>query len=278
MLIDKNITIDLNRRFQSLPIINLHQGDDGGAQIVITVLKDGEPFALTGITAKYKATLAGFLAIEEEQTATVSGNTITVPVSDEMTATGGLLRIEISLTDTNSNLLYTQNIRAYVEESIITPDTTVDVQTSTIAALINSKYPAANVQAAQGNMTPTAGFADYIGPLIKSARYSLLRIENLYFYDIIIIFHQGEPLGDYKSYYTFQSLPVSTTGKTLCGISAQRVTRRNFTANIPGYATTTKTVGVALQGSWVNIYFPSAEKTFAEDEAIVIRAVLYANS
>ena len=134
MTIDKNITVDLNR-VQPHKIVKIHEGDVNSVYLVLTVTKDGQAVSLSGLTIKYDATIAGFLA-EQDASGTVSGNTIRVPITKNMTALPGALKIDVRMVS-GTQVLYTQTVTMIVEKSVIDDSTTIDIDGTTIGGRLN---------------------------------------------------------------------------------------------------------------------------------------------
>ena len=90
MIIDKSITLDLNR-VQPLKAIRIHQGDVNSVNIVINVTNENKSVDLTGKAVMYDATISNILA-EQDAHGSISGSKITIPITKNM-----------------SNLVYTYN-------------------------------------------------------------------------------------------------------------------------------------------------------------------------
>jgi len=141
MLIDKEITIDVT---QGHPVENIrfHQGDENSIRLKITLTDKNEILEVSGCTVLYNATINGYL-VESEAHGFSSGTAIYVPVTPNMTALNGQLNIEIKLVETDENnnqeVLYTRNLIALVERSIIEGDLMIDFSGLTIVDIIKSK-------------------------------------------------------------------------------------------------------------------------------------------
>ena len=72
---------------------------------------------MTGCSAKFDAVIGEDVA-EHDANATISGNAITVPITANMTAEGGLLRIDVKLLK-NSDVLYLPTIEAHTQHSAL---------------------------------------------------------------------------------------------------------------------------------------------------------------
>ena len=129
MTIDKTLTVDLNR-VQPHKVIKIHEGDVNSVFLVLTVTKDGESVSLSGLTIKYDATIAGFLA-EQDASGSVSSNTIRIPITKNMTAIPGTLKIDIKMIS-GTQILYTQTVTMIVEKAVIDEGTIIDFDGTTI--------------------------------------------------------------------------------------------------------------------------------------------------
>lgn len=134
MIINQNLTIDLahdnvnnNLRF--------HEGDVNGSDLKITVYNNNEALDLTGITVTYDATIAGYLA-EQDHAATFSGNIITIPVTANMTALSGVLKIDVKFTK-SSDVLIMRTIIADVQRSIVNGSVIIDISGTTIGGKLD---------------------------------------------------------------------------------------------------------------------------------------------
>ena len=134
MTIDKALTVDLNR-VQPHKIIKIHEGDVNSVFLVLTVTKDGETVSLSNLTIKYDATIAGYLA-EQDASGSISSNTIRIPITKNMTALPGTLKIDVKLKSGNE-VLYTQTITMIVEKSVIDNGTIIDFDGTTIGSRMN---------------------------------------------------------------------------------------------------------------------------------------------
>lgn len=134
MTTDKKITVDLNR-IQPHKIMKIHEGDVDSVFLVLTVTEDGSPVSLSGLTIKYDATIAGFLA-EQDKSGSVSNNTIRIPITKNMTALPGALKIDIRMIS-GTQVLYTQTVTMIVEKSVIDGSTKIDFDGTTIVGRLN---------------------------------------------------------------------------------------------------------------------------------------------
>lgn len=134
MTTDKKITVDLNR-IQPHKVMKIHEGDVDSVFLVLTVTEDGSPVSLSGLTIKYDATIAGFLA-EQDKSGSVSNNTIRIPITKNMTALPGALKIDIRMIS-GTQVLYTQTVTMIVEKSVIDGSTKIDFDGTTIVGRLN---------------------------------------------------------------------------------------------------------------------------------------------
>ena len=134
MTIDKALTVDLNRA-QPHKIIKIHEGDVNSVFLVLTVTKDGETVSLSNLTIKYDATIAGYLA-EQDASGSISSNTIRIPITKNMTALPGTLKIDVKMKS-GTEVLYTQTITMIVEKSVIDDGTIIDFDGTTIGSRMN---------------------------------------------------------------------------------------------------------------------------------------------
>lgn len=132
-----NLRVDLSRAFVN-PKITFHEGDVNGTELVLSVYDNNSEFDLTGCTAAYDATIAGYLA-EEAAAATISGtNKITVPVTTNMTAFNGPLLIDVKIKK-NDDILTVYTVSANVNRAVINGSTVIDISgTSIIQRLANA--------------------------------------------------------------------------------------------------------------------------------------------
>ena len=137
MIIDKNITLDLNR-VQPLKVIRIHQGDVNSVNIVINVTNENKSVDLTGKAVKYDATISNILA-EQDAHGSISGSKITIPITKNMTAHSGLLKVDVKIIEgiTEKSILYTQTLTLIVERSVINGDTIIDASKTTIEQKLN---------------------------------------------------------------------------------------------------------------------------------------------
>lgn len=129
MNVDKNLTIDLNR-VQPVKVLRIHEGDVNSVRLVLKITKDNTAFSLTGISAKYDAVIAGFLA-ESDANATISDGKVIVPVTQNMTAKSGLLQIDVKLIE-GTAIVFTQTLTLLVDRAVINEDTIIDISGTSI--------------------------------------------------------------------------------------------------------------------------------------------------
>lgn len=134
MTIDKNITVDLNR-VQPHKVVKIHEGDVNSVYLVLTVTKDGQAVSLSGLTIKYDATIAGFLA-EQDANGSVSNGKIRIPITSNMTALPGTLKIDVKMKS-GTEVLYTQTVTMIVDKSVIDDSTIIDIDGTTIGGRLN---------------------------------------------------------------------------------------------------------------------------------------------
>lgn len=133
MIIDKNIAVDLNR-VQPMKTIHVHEGDVNSVRLVLSVTKDTQDVDLTNITIKYDAAIGNYLA-EQDAIGSVENGKVIVPVTQTMTAMGGILQVDVKLIENNS-VLFTQTIKLFVDRSVISEDTIIDISGTTIGQKI----------------------------------------------------------------------------------------------------------------------------------------------
>ena len=118
MIIDKNIEVDLNR-VQPMKTIHVHEGDVNSVRLVLSVTKDTQDVDLTNIAVRYDAAIGNYLA-EQDAVGSVENGKVIVPLTQTMTAMGGILQVDVKLIKNNS-ILFTQTIKLFVDrlESVI---------------------------------------------------------------------------------------------------------------------------------------------------------------
>lgn len=128
-ILNQNLKIDLahdnvnnNLRF--------HEGDVNGSDLKISVYNNNAAFDLTGVTVTFDATIAGYLA-EQDHAAAFSSNVITIPITENMTALSGALRIDVKLTK-SGDILIIRTITADVQRSVINDSVVIDISGTTI--------------------------------------------------------------------------------------------------------------------------------------------------
>ena len=155
MTVDKNITVDL-ARIQPHRVVKIHEGDVNSVFIVLTVTNLGASVSLTGLTIKYDAVINDYLA-EQDASGTVdtTNNTIRIPVTSNMTAMSGTLRVDVRMIN-NAEVLYTQTITMLVEKSVVEGSTYIDFShTSIVQRLdaIEARFPVATEDIADHAVT-----------------------------------------------------------------------------------------------------------------------------
>ena len=135
MIVDKNLTIDLNR-VRPLKVITIHEGDKNSVRLVLSITNNSESVDLSSVAVKYDATIANTLA-EQDATGSIDGTKAIIPITANMTAIGGILKIDVKFIS-GSSVLYTQTITMMVEKSVINGDTVIDASGTTIAGQISN--------------------------------------------------------------------------------------------------------------------------------------------
>lgn len=129
MIVTKTINLDMSRRLVN-DTIRLHEGDVNGTALALNITDNGTPFDLTGCTAKFDAVIGKYLA-EADGVATISGSTITVPITPQMTAINGLLKIDVKIIKGGS-ILFFQTLEMNVQRRVIQGDEQIDLDGTTI--------------------------------------------------------------------------------------------------------------------------------------------------
>ena len=129
MTIDKNITVDLNR-VQPLKTIQIHEGDTNSVRLVFTLTKDSADVDLSSVSIRYDAVIGDYLA-EQDAPGSIEDGKAVVPVTANMTARSGILKVDVKLVEGDS-VLFTQTIKLLVERSVINGDTIIDISGTTI--------------------------------------------------------------------------------------------------------------------------------------------------
>lgn len=137
MTVDKNVTVDLSH-VQPHRKITIHENDVNSVYIVISVVNNGSSVSLSGLTIKYDAVINDFLA-EQDASGSVdtTNNTIRIPVTTNMTAMSGILRIDIRIIS-GTEVLHTQTITAIVEKSVVDGSTIIDFSGINIVMRLNA--------------------------------------------------------------------------------------------------------------------------------------------
>lgn len=153
MIIDKKLTVDLNR-IQPHKVIKIHEGDVNSVFLMLTVTQDGASVSLSGLTIKYDATIAGYLA-EQDASGSVSNGMIRIPITKNMTALPGTLKIDVKMKS-GTEVLYTQTITMIVEKSVIDGSTMIDFDGSSIGGRLHAledRFPVQTVDIADNAVT-----------------------------------------------------------------------------------------------------------------------------
>lgn len=153
MIHSKNISIDLSRQYTG-EVIRFHEGDVNGSALIIAITDNGEAFSLSGCTAKYDAIVGGHIA-EINAAATISGNSITVPITTNMCAKSGLLKIDVKIIK-NNDILFFRTIEAHVQRRVINEDAVIDDSGFTLGERVSNleaKFPVNTKNIADGAVT-----------------------------------------------------------------------------------------------------------------------------
>lgn len=146
MRIDKAITLDLSNK-HPIENIRFHQGDENSIRLKITLTQNNEVVDTSALSVLYSATINNYL-VESDAKGTATGSAIYIPITKNMSALSGELNIEIKLIETDENdttqILYTRNLKAQVERSIVNGNLVIDFSGLTLVDLINSKLDDAN--------------------------------------------------------------------------------------------------------------------------------------
>ncbi len=129
MNLEHSLIIDLCR-VTPTKVIKLHQGDKNSVKLAVTITKNGTAQSLSNVTAKYDATISNYLA-EAEATATIDGNIVYVPITENMTALNGVLKIDIKFIEGNT-VLFTQTLKLIVEKSALDGSVYIDFSKTTL--------------------------------------------------------------------------------------------------------------------------------------------------
>lgn len=129
MIIDKNLTVDLNR-IAPLKVIKIHEGDVNSVRLVLSITQNSESVDLSNVAVKYDATIANILA-EQNATGTIDGSNAIIPITSNMTATSGILKIDVKFV-AGTSVLHTQTLTLIVEKSIIDDSTIIDASGTSI--------------------------------------------------------------------------------------------------------------------------------------------------
>lgn len=129
MIVTKTIDLDMSQRLVN-DTIRLHEGDVNGTALALNVTDNGTPFDLTGCIAKFDAVIGKYLA-EADGVATISGSTITVPITPQMTVINGLLKIDVKIIKGGS-ILFFQTLEMNVQRRVIQGDEQIDLDGTTI--------------------------------------------------------------------------------------------------------------------------------------------------
>lgn len=135
MIVDKNLTIDLNR-VQPLKVIRIHEGDVNSVRLVLKLTKDNTAVSLSNITVKYDAVIAGYLA-EGDANGSISDGKVIIPVTANMTAMSGILQVDVKLVE-GTSVVFTQTITLLVDKAVINDETIIDFSGTTIGQRLDN--------------------------------------------------------------------------------------------------------------------------------------------
>lgn len=165
----KEITLDLAHRHGG-DIIRIHEGDHNASSLSISVCNKGIVFPLTGMSVKYDAVINGYLA-ESDADGTIDDDVIKIPITPNMTAMPGKLRIDVKIIEgsgNNQSILFTQTVEAYVEKAIIDGAVIIDISGTTIGGRLSSledrmdemegRFPSGRIPTKTSDLTNDSGF------------------------------------------------------------------------------------------------------------------------
>lgn len=196
MTIDKNITVDLNR-VQPLKTIQIHEGDTNSVRLVFTLTKDSADVDLSSVSIRYDAVIGDYLA-EQDAPGSVEDGKAVVPVTANMTARSGILKVDVKLVEGDS-VLFTQTIKLLVERSVINGDTIIDISGTTI----DQKLDQLTLQF-EGFENNYYTKAEVDAELEK--RYTKTEADNLLKGKVKYEYHQGVHAEDLDTYTDAQTL------------------------------------------------------------------------
>lgn len=196
MTIDKNITVDLNR-VQPLKTIQIHEGDTNSVRLVFTLTKDSVDVDLSSVAIRYDAVIGDYLA-EQDAPSSIEDGKAVVPVTANMTARSGILKVDVKLVEGES-VLFTQTIKLLVERSVINGDTIIDISGTTI----DQKLDQLTLQF-EGFENNYYTKAEVDAELEK--RYTKTEADNLLKGKVKYEYHQGVHAEDLDTYTDAQTL------------------------------------------------------------------------
>ena len=196
MTIDKNITVDLNR-VQPLKTIQIHEGDTNSVRLVFTLTKDSADVDLSSVSIRYDAVIGDYLA-EQDAPGSIEDGKAVVPVTANMTARSGILKVDVKLVEGDS-VLFTQTIKLLVERSVINGDTIIDISGTTI----DQKLDQLTLQF-EGFENNYYTKAEVDAELEK--RYTKTEADNLLKGKVKYEYHQGVHAEDLDTYTDAQTL------------------------------------------------------------------------
>lgn len=196
MTIDKNITVDLNR-VQPLKTIQIHEGDTNSVRLVFTLTKDSADVDLSSVSIKYDAVIGDYLA-EQDAPGSIEDGKAVVPVTANMTAHSGILKVDVKLVEGES-VLFTQTIKLLVERSVINGDTIIDISGTTIDQKLDKLT--LQFEGFEQNYYTKSEVDAELGK-----RYTKSETDNLLKSKVKYEFHQGITAEDMDTYTDSQTL------------------------------------------------------------------------
>ena len=135
MNLEHSLIIDLCRNSPT-KVIKIHQGDKDSIVLAVQVTVNGAAKSLSGVTAKYDAVISDYIA-ESDAAATITGSTVYIPVTANMTALSGVLKIDIKFIE-GSTVLFTQTLKLIVEKSVLDEGLYIDFSQTTLGSKLEA--------------------------------------------------------------------------------------------------------------------------------------------
>lgn len=135
MNLEHSLIIDLCRNSPT-KVIKIHQGDKDSIVLAVQVTVNGAAKSLSGVTAKYDAVISDYIA-EADAAATITGSTVYIPITANMTALSGVLKIDIKFIE-GSTVLFTQTLKLIVEKSVLDEGLYIDFSQTTLGAKLEA--------------------------------------------------------------------------------------------------------------------------------------------